>query len=261
MVRLAWLILLAGVVACGAAVVGEEVEYESDVATLHGYVAYDNSRAGRRPGILVVHEWWGQTEYVRHRARKLADLGYTALAVDMYGDGQVADHPQDAQTFSREIMSNIALAKGRFLAAWEVLKAHETVDPNNIAAIGYCFGGSVVLHMARMGVDINGVVSFHGALSTDTPAQPGEVKARILVCHGAADPFIPPEQVEAFKAEMERAGAKMKFISYEGASHSFTNPHADVMAEQFDMPIGYDAHADAKSWEDMQNFFKVIFAD
>jgi len=239
---------------------GEEVDYTGDGLILKGYLAYDANLEGKRPGILVVHEWWGHNEYARKRARMLAELGYTALAVDMYGDGKQAEHPDDAGKFAMAVMQNIDAARARFEAALELLKGHATVDPERIGAIGYCFGGGVVLHMARLGVDLDGVVSFHGSYATEHPAQPGVVKAKVLVCHGAEDKFVTPEQVEAFKQEMKDAGVDFRFIEYEGALHSFTNPDADVYAEKFNLPIGYNQAADEKSWADMQAFFKEVFA-
>jgi dienelactone hydrolase len=208
---------------------------------------------------LVVHEWWGLNDYARKRARMLAGLGYTALAVDMYGEGKTAAHPKEAGQFSQELMDNIDVEKARFLAALEVLKRNETVDPSRIAAIGYCFGGGVVLQMAREGIDLKGVVSFHGILATQKPAKPGVVKAKILVAQGADDKFVTPEQVKAFRKEMDDAGVTYKLIEYSGATHSFTNPGADDLAKKFNIPIGYNAEADKKSWNDMQRFLNDIF--
>ena len=242
-----------------AAVQGKEVDYSAEGVTLKGYFAYDDAVEGRRPGILVVHEWWGHNEYARKRALMLAELGYTALAVDMYGDGKQANHPDDAGKFAGEVSKNMPVAKARFLAALDLLKSDPTVDADKIAAIGYCFGGGVVLSMARMGVDLKGVVSFHGSLGTENPAQPGTVKARVLVCHGAADSFVTPQQIEDFKKEMGSAGVDYSFIAYEGAAHSFTNPDADRYAKEFGLGVGYNAAADQKSWVDMQEFFKKIF--
>ena len=242
-----------------AEIKGEAIEYTDGKTTMKGYLAYDDSVKGQRPGVLVVHEWWGHNEYARKRANMLAELGYTALAVDMYGDGKQADHPDTAGKFAGEVMQNMESAKARFTAAMDVLKKHRTVDATKIAAIGYCFGGGVVLNMARLGVDLKGVVSFHGSLSTQIPAQPGAIKAKILVCHGADDPFIPQEQVDAFKAEMQKAGADFRFVAYPGATHSFTSPEADALGEKFGLPIKYNADADRESWQDMRKLFAVIF--
>lgn len=249
---------LAG--ATHAAVKGEEVEYSSEGVTMKGYIAYDDAVEGKRPGILVVHEWWGHNEYARKRARMLAELGYTALAVDMYGDGKTAAHPEDAGAFSGEVFKNMPVARARFLAATELLKNHETVDAGRIGAIGYCFGGGIVLAMARMGVDVQGVVSFHGSLGTQSPAQPGTVKAKVLVCNGAADPFVPKEDIDAIKKEMNDANVDFTFKSYKGAKHSFTNPEATEKGKKFNLPLEYNAKADKDSWSDMKSFFKKVFA-
>ena len=238
---------------------GKTVTYSADGVAMKGYLAYDRNIAGSRPGILVVHEWWGLNDYARKRARMLAEMGYTALAVDMYGEGKQAKHPDDAGQFSSELMKNFDTAKARFMAALDFLKKQKTVDPDRIAAIGYCFGGGVVLNMARQGVDLKGVASFHGSLSAVTAAKPGMIKAKILVLHGAEDKFTTPEQVEAFKQEMKNAGADYQFISYTGAMHSFTNPEADQYAREFKMPLGYNAMADRESWAELGKFLENIF--
>ncbi|MGE5893538.1 MAG: dienelactone hydrolase family protein [bacterium] len=253
-------LVLFPLVAYGASSIHTEpVDYSAQGVVMKGYLAYDENIKGKRPGILVVHEWWGLNDYAKQRARMLAELGYTALAVDMYGEGKQAMHPDDAGKFSSELREKMDVAKARFLAALDVLKKNPTVDPNRIAAIGYCFGGGVVLQMVRDGVDLRGVVSFHGSLATNHPAKRGAVKAKILVAHGADDQFITKEQVEAFKKEMKDAGADMRFIAYPGARHSFTNPDADVNGKKFNIPLAYNAEADKKSWEDMQKFFAEIF--
>jgi dienelactone hydrolase len=207
----------------------------------------------------VIHEWWGLNDYARKRARMLAELGYTGLAVDMYGGGKTAMHPDDAGKFSSELMKNFDGAKARFMAAMDFLKQHPNVDPTRIAAIGYCFGGGIVLNMARQGVDLKGVASFHGSLNAVKPAQAGNVKAKILVLHGGDDKFIPNEQIEAFKQEMKSAGADFQFISYPGAVHSFTNTEADALGKKFNMPIAYNADADRKSWDELKKFLSTIF--
>ena len=246
--------------AAQAAVKGEEVQYKAGNTVLKGYLAWDDAVKGKRPGVLVVHEWWGHNEYARERARMLAGLGYTALALDMYGDGHQAHHPDEAGKFSGEVRKNLALAKQRFDAAQQVLKKHPTVDGKNIAAIGYCFGGAIVLEMARQGESLKGVVSFHGSLNTEQPAKAGKVKARMLVLTGEADPFVPAEQVEAFKKEMDAAKASYKVIAYPGAKHAFTSKGADELGQKFSLPLAYNADADQKSWAEMQTFFKEIFA-
>jgi len=238
----------------------QEVNYRVDRVNLKGYLAYDTDFQGKRPGVLVVHEWWGHNDYVRRRAEMLAKLGYVAFALDMYGDGKTAGHPDDAKKFVQEVMAREGVSQKRFRAALNFLRKQPTVDKKNIGAIGYCFGGSTVLNMARLGVDLKGVISFHGSLATQTRAQKGKVKARVLICHGADDGFIPAEDIAAFKKEMAAASVNFRFISYEGAKHSFTNPDADAFAQKFGMGIAYHETADKQSWEDMQVFFKDIFA-
>lgn len=240
-------------------IAGEEVAYSADSVNMKGYIAWDASKQGKRPGVLVVHEWWGHNPYARHRADMLAELGYVALAVDMYGDGKVADHPKDAGMFAGEVMKRGPGATARFMKAMEILKANPNVDGNNIAAIGYCFGGSTVLNMARQGLDLKGVASFHGGLGTGTPAKKGEVKTKVLVCNGGADKFIPQTDIDAFKKEMEDAGVTYTFKSYEGAIHGFTNPAADSLGKKFEMAIAYNAPADTASWTDMKAFFGELF--
>ncbi len=235
------------------------VEYNAQGVVLKGYLAYDENIKEKRPGVLVVHEWWGLNDYARKRARMLAEWGYTALAVDMYGDGKVATHPDEAGKFSSAVMKNFDLAEARFMAAVDFLKQQPTVDPARMAAIGYCFGGGVVLNMARQGADLKGVVSFHGSLTAVKPAQSGSVKAKILVLHGADDQFTPPEQIETFKQEMKSAGVDFQFISYPGAMHSFTNPEADTYGKKFNLPLAYNADADKKSWAELEKFLGKIF--
>jgi dienelactone hydrolase len=242
-----------------AKVSGRDVEYRVGDTVLKGYLAENKALKGKRPAVLVVHEWWGHNEYARKRARMLAGMGYVALAVDMYGDGKTAQHPDDAGKFAGEVMKNKAVGEARFNAALDFIKQQPLVDPTRIAAIGYCFGGGVVLHMARQGADLKGVVSFHGSLATDSPAKEGAVKAKVLVFSGDADKMIPPEQVAAFKEEMTKAGASFRFVGYPGVMHSFTNPAADAFAQKFKLPMGYDKIADRDSWSQTKKFFKEIF--
>jgi dienelactone hydrolase len=248
-----------GIASADVKIKGGTVEYKYQDVTMKGYLAYDESIRAKRPGVLVVHEWWGLNDYARRRARMLAELGYVALAVDMYGDAKQAMHPDDAVKFSSEVSRNFDVSKGRFLAAMAFLKQQGTVDPGRIAAIGYCFGGSVVLNMAREGIDLKGVASFHGSLTAVKPAQPGRVKAKVLVLHGGDDQFIPQEQIEAFKKEMKSAGADLRFISYPGALHSFTSPEADELGKKFGMAIAYHAEADKESWNELKAFLKTMF--
>ena len=242
-----------------AAIKVEPVEYTAGNITMKGHIAYDDAKQGKRPGVLVVHEWWGVNDYAIKRARMLAELGYTGMAIDMFGGGRNTTHPADAQKFTEEVISNAESAKDRFVSALEILKKHKTVDPDRIAAIGYCFGGAVVLEMARQGIDLDGVVSFHGSLGTKSPAKPGVVKAKVLVLHGAADEFVSPQELSGFEQEMKGAGVDYKLLTYPGAKHSFTNPAADEIGKHSKMPLAYHAEADKKSWEDMKAFLKQIF--
>ena len=243
-----------------AAVQGKEVNYRANGTTLKGYIVYDDAFKGKRPGVLVVHEWWGQNEYARKRARMLAGLGYTALAVDMYGDGKMADHPDEAGKFATEVSKNMPMAKARFEAGMKLLRKHKTVDAGKIAAFGYCFGGSVVLNMARMGEDLKGVVSFHGSLGSDIILQPGQIKARIVSFTGDDDPMIGDDKVAAFKQEMDKAKANYRVVTYPGAKHAFTNPEADELGKKFNLPLAYNAAADRDSWEQAKVFLREVFA-
>ncbi len=237
---------------------GEEITYQVGEVTLTGYLAYDADKKGARPGVLVVHEWWGHNDYVRDRAKQLAAMGYTAFALDMYGDGKFAAHPGDAQKFMMEVMGQADVAQLRFEAAMELLNNHASTN-DQMAAIGYCFGGAVVLQMARNGLELAGVASFHGNLATEAPASEGTVNAKVLVLHGAADPFVPAEQVNAFKAEMDAAKVDYEFIAYPGAVHAFTNPGATALGEQFDLPLAYDETVDKQSWAELDKFLTEIF--
>lgn len=234
------------------------VEYRHQDTTMVGYLAWDDARGGKRPGVLVVHEWWGHNEYARKRAEMLAGLGYVALAVDMYGGGKLAEHPREAGAFAGAVRENMETAQARFLAAMALLQQQPQSD-GRMGAIGYCFGGGIVLEMARRGVDLDGVASFHGSLATEQPAQVGQVKARVMVAHGADDPFVKPEQLQAFHEEMRAAEVQYQFISYPGVKHSFTNPQADEFGSRFGLPLDYDAAADADSWAAMQGFFERVF--
>lgn len=237
---------------------GEEVTYTSDSTNLKGYIAYNKNNTEKRPGVLIVHEWWGHNDYVRQRADMLAELGYTAIAVDMYGDGKQADHPDDAGKFAMSVMSNLPEAKARFNAAVDLLKQHESVDGEKIAAIGYCFGGSVALTMANSGADLDAVAAFHSGVAL--PVMPtSDIKARVLVCNGAADDFIKPETVTAYKAAMDSVGATYEYIAYPGVKHSFTSKEADANGAKFELPLAYDADADQKSWASLQALLKEVF--
>jgi dienelactone hydrolase len=258
--NVAAIILILVVAPLQAALVGKEVTYRAGDTEMKGYLAYDDSVTGKRPGILVVHEWWGHNPYARKRADMLAGMGYTALAIDMYGDGKTADHPEDAGKFSSAVKKDLGMMQARFNAARGFLNSQESVDPEMNAAIGYCFGGSVVLSMARTGADLDGVVSFHGGLG-GLPPVTGKVPARVLVANGADDPFTPADTIAIFREDMELAGADLEFINYPGAKHSFTNPDADAFGEKFNLPLQYNETADKASWQKMQEFLATIFME
>ena len=242
-----------------AQVVSKQVSYSADATNFKGYIAYDDAIKGVRPGIIVVHEWWGHNDYARKRANMLAKLGYTAIALDMYGDGKQANHPKDASKFSKAIKSNLDSAEKRFMAAYNLLQQQPQTDKKQIGAIGYCFGGGIVLAMARRGVDLKGVASFHGGLGIGSPATKGTIKAQLLVLNGAADPFVKPQQITSFKNEMNKANVHFEFINYPDAKHAFTNPGADYFGKKFKIPLAYNKSADEKSWLKMQDFFKTVF--
>lgn len=244
----------------GAAIKEEPVTYRDGNTVMKGFIVYDDAIKARRPGVVVVHEWWGITKHVREEARKLAGQGYTAFVADMYGDGKTADNPKDAGALSGAVRKNPAAMQSRFNAARDTLARHATVDPGKIAAIGFCFGGSVVLDMARVGTDLVGVAAFHAGLTPATPhAAPGRVKAKVLVLNGAADPFIKPDTVDAFKKEMETAKVDYRYVNYPGAVHAFTNPEATEKGKQFNLPLAYDAEADRQSKAEMSKFFSGLF--
>jgi dienelactone hydrolase len=235
----------------------ETVVYKQGDTELRGYIAYDQGSGEKRPGVLVVHEWWGLNDFAREVAEKLAGLGYVALAVDMYGEGKSTEHPQQAGEWAAWIRNNQDVAAARFDAGYRLLADHELTKEGEIAAIGYCFGGSVVLTMAMNGADLDGVVSFHGGLPTE-PAGVDRIKAKMLICHGGADPTMSKEQIQTFLANLEAVGADYEFIIYGGAKHSFTNKGADARG----IPaLAYNAEAARRSWNAMLTFFNEIFGE
>ena len=235
----------------------ELVSYKIDTVNLTSYVYYDENVTGPRPAVLVIHEWWGLNDYAKMRAKKLAELGYIAMAVDMYGDSKMGDDPAAAEKLAMPFYMNPQLAKIRVDYALENFRKNPNVDASTTAIIGYCFGGSVAIGVARLGGDFKAAVSFHGNLNV-VPANKDLLKAEILVCHGAADPFVPQAEVDLFKKQMDSIGAKYSFKAYEGATHAFTNPEATALGEKFKIPVKYDAAADSASWEDMKAFFKQV---
>lgn len=236
----------------------ESATYSVGGKNFNGYISYDSNQQGKRPAILVVHEWWGLTDYPRDRAKQLAGLGYIAMAVDMYGDGKTGEDPKTAQELATPFYKDPTLAKTRLNAAMEKLKTFPQTDTSKIAAIGYCYGGFIVLNAAKLGADLKGVVSFHGDLS-GVPVNKDLLKAKILICQGESDQFVTPIQVAAFKKSMDSAGVNYIFKSYPNATHAFTNPAATEKGKKYNLPIEYNAAADSASWNDMKDFFKGIF--
>jgi dienelactone hydrolase len=235
----------------------ETVTYTDDSVTLKGFVAYDAAGKEKMPLILIVPEWWGVNDYVKGRAKQLADLGYFAMVVDMYGEGKLADNPDDAQKLAMPFYMDPYMSNARIEAAWEKARSFGQADTQNTIAIGYCFGGSMVLTAAKMGFPFKGVVSFHGGLAGMRPEK-DRIKAEILVCHGAADKFVSPEEVTRFKTQMDSVGAKYTFKEYADATHAFTNPDATANGKKFNLPIAYNEKADKDSWNDFMAFLDKV---
>jgi dienelactone hydrolase len=234
------------------------ISYEDEGVPLTGHLYWDDALGGPRPGVLVIHEWWGLNDYAKTRAKMLAELGYVAFAADMYGHDRVTDKPDQAREWMQEITVDPELWQLRASAGLEQLKASEHVDAGKIAAIGYCFGGGTVMQMAYGGADVAGVVSFHGSMPAAPEEIHGKIKPKILVLHGQADSFVAPEVVTNFQNKLEEAGANWEMDIYGGARHGFTNPNAgDFGIEN----LVYDEQADQRSWSRMQAFFDEIFAD
>jgi dienelactone hydrolase len=254
MLPLFLILLLAGNAA--AALKTELIEYRHGNAVLQGYLAYDTSFKGKRPAVLVVHEWWGLNPYVQKRAEQLAKLGYIAFALDMYGKGITANNPVQAADLVTPFKKDRNLLRARAQAGLDQLMLHKLTDPRRVAAIGYCFGGMTVLELARGGAEVSGVVSFHGNLDTPNPAEARNIKGKVLVLHGADDPFVPAEQVAAFEDEMRKGGVDWQLNKYGRAVHSFTNPDADGYNLK---GAAYNRKADLRSWEAMKVFFREIF--
>jgi dienelactone hydrolase len=254
------LIVFASTTAAHAAVKEEAATYKDGETTMKGFLVYDDARKGKRPGIVVVHGWWGIMKDTRDEARRLASQGYTALVADMYGDGKTASNPKEAGALSGAVRKNPPVMQSRFNAARGQLAKHATVDAKRIGAVGFCFGGSVVLDMARAGSDLAGVAAFHaGVAPAAGPAEAGKVKAKLLVLNGADDPFIKPDSVEAFKKEMDAAKVDYRYLNYAGAVHAFTNPEATAKGKEFGLPLAYHPEADKQSKAEAAKFFRSVF--
>jgi len=252
---IAMAVTLAAAGAAGAAVQTKTVDYEADGVKLKGFLAYDDSAPGKKPGVLVFPEWWGLNDYAKSRAKQLAEMGYVAFAADLYGGGKVIDtaHPNDAMAMVTTLRQNQKAWRGRAEAALKVLTSQPNVDASKVAAIGYCFGGSTALQLAYAGADLKAVATFHAALPAPTPDEAKAVKPRVLVCTGADDSAIPPKAVQAFTEALEKAGKKPHVMSFPGVVHSFTVPEADKVGNK---NMKYDKAADQKSWQAMKELFK-----
>lgn len=236
----------------------ETVSYTANGITMKGFVAYDENLKGKRPVVLIVHEWWGLNDYIKMRARQFAQLGYLAMAVDLFGVGKTAADPQEAQALTGPFYHDPALAKTRLDAAVARVRQFPQADMKNMVGVGYCFGGFAVLNYAKLGADLTGVVSFHGGLG-GVPADKKLLKARILVCHGESDKFVTMKDLETFRRQMDSIGADCTIKTYANATHAFTNPNSTKVGKEFNMPIEYNAEADKASWIDMEDFLNRIF--
>jgi dienelactone hydrolase len=239
-----------------AAVKNEIVEYHHGDVVLEGNLVYDNLLKSKRPGILLVHEWWGKNKYAQSRAEQLANLGYVVFVMDMYGKGVITDKAKEAKKLSTPFYEDRQLMRDRSVAGFEILKNFKKVDPNKLGVIGYCFGGTVALELARNGADLDAVVSFHGGLSTPDSSGANNIRGDVLVLHGAADPFVPKEEVEKFVEEMNNADITWQLNQYSGAMHAFSNPEANIYKLD---GVAYNYKADKRSWEAMRTFLYDIF--
>ncbi|MFZ9871736.1 MAG: dienelactone hydrolase family protein [Steroidobacteraceae bacterium] len=237
----------------------EVLRYNAGGKEFASYVASDPARSGKRPGIIVLPEWWGLNDYLRRRARELAGLGFVAMATDVYGDGREAADSTEAGQLMGGLFADIPSLNARLQAAYDQLRAHPLVDPERIGAMGYCLGGALSLHMGRLGIPLKGVASFHGALTRAHEAKKGDFKASVLICHGEADGMVPAEDQANFRKEMEELGVDYTFNSYPGAKHGFTNPEATEKGKKYNLPLAYDEKTDRQSWEDMKAFWSKAF--
>ena len=255
--------IIAGALCAFASVTGANAEikevpvtYSDGTTTMKGFVVYDDASTAKRPGIIMVHEWWGITPHIHNEAKKYAAQGYTAFIADMYGDAKTADNPKDAGALSGGVMKDPKAMESRFNAAKAELAKQSTVNPDRIGAVGYCFGGAVVINMARTGADLKAVAGFHASLGLNTPAPAaGTIKAKILILNGADDPFVKREQYDTLKKELDAAKANYQVIEYPGAVHAFTNPEATALGEKFKLPLKYDAKADQESKAEAAKMF------
>jgi dienelactone hydrolase len=254
LLALIFIFILTGT--ASATVVTKPITYRQNGVTLEGTLAYDDAVSGKVPGILVVHEWWGLNDYARGRAEKLASMGYVAFALDMYGKGKHTEHPDQAGAWMKAISGNMDQWQKRAIAGPAVLKTQPQVDPDRLAAIGYCFGGATVQVLAYSGANLKGVVSFHGSLMPPSAEQGARTKAKILICHGAQDPFNPPDALTAYVKAMNATTIDWQMIIYGNTRHSFTNPDADKHGMD---ALAYNPTSDRRSWQQMNLFFNELF--
>ncbi len=248
-----WLVLVGS---AWADVQTKKITYKHGDIECHGVLAWDDAVQGPRPGVLVVHEWWGLNDYARGRAEQLAKLGYVAFAADMYGEGKVTEHPQAAGEMATKVRANIQDWRKRAVTALDILKAQPQCDKTRLAAIGYCFGGSTALQLAYTGADLKAVATFHAALPTPTAEEAKQIKATLLICHGADDKFVSDQSIKSFREALDKAGVKYEFVSYPETVHSFTVPGAD----KHNIPgMKYNKSADEDSWKRMMALFAEKF--
>lgn len=250
------LIFACGTALALSAIQTKTVEYKQGDQTLEGVLVWDDAQSGKRPGVLVVHQWMGLTDYERKRAEMLAQLGYVAFAVDIYGRGVRPSNPKDAGAEAGKYKKNRPLLRERVLAGLAELRRAPGVDPTKVAAMGYCFGGTTVIELARSGADIAGVISFHGGLDSPTPADGANIKAKVLALHGADDPFVPAADLQAFMEEMRQNKVDWQLVQYGGAVHSFTDWK---LKESTMAGAQYNERADKRSWEALKQFLAELF--
>ncbi|MCL1672588.1 dienelactone hydrolase family protein [Elizabethkingia ursingii] len=266
------LLLLSGAIACKKTpentdskytknlqkeITTEDLTYSENDKTFKSFLAFDKNKSGKLPVVLIIPEWWGMNDYVKNRAKQLAESGYMAIAVDMYGEGKMVDNPDDAGKLAKPFYGNAELAKQSFEAALKQIEKNEKADTGKMAAIGYCFGGAMALNMARINEPLKGVISFHGNLMTGV--KPVTNKIPVLVLNGEDDTFVPKDEIVSFKKQMDSAGVQYKFVNYPGAIHSFTNPDATAVGKKYKLKVAYNEAADKASWEEMITFFNKIF--
>ncbi len=250
------LLLFLWVAEAPAAVQTKVVEYKQGDQVLEGFLAYDDATQAKRPGVLIVHEWWGLNDYIKNRAKQFAELGYVAFAADIYGKGKRANTAQEAGALANTYLSNRPLLRDRARAALQILEKNELAQPGKVAAVGYCFGGTTVLELGMSGAPLSAIVTFHGSLNFPNMGDFKNIKAKVLILTGAEDPFVPPDKVVAFWQAMRSAGVDWQLDVYGGAVHSFTNP---ASGNDKSKGVAYNKEVDLRSWGAMELLFAEIF--